>query len=90
MIDACDSCKGTEYTAENPFVKMCRRRPSDPSDMCCVLAGHWDCFTIIRRPYAPVLPTARHDLGEAKATPEDLERWIEGPDARACGYMFIT
>lgn len=88
----CDNCGGTDYTAENPRVLYCRQRPSDKSDMCCVMAGHWQCFSggIEGKAYVAQLPTREHPGSEALATGDDLERWIEGPEARALGYVFLT
>lgn len=40
----CDGCGTVEYTERNPFVEVRVPRPSDPSDMCCIMAGCSDCF----------------------------------------------
>lgn len=40
----CDACGATEYTEANPFVEVRVPRPSDPSDMCCIMAGCLNCF----------------------------------------------
>lgn len=90
MTRQCDSCDGAEYTKDDPFVHACQQRPSDPSDMCCVMWGHWHCLGG-KGPYVPHLPTiSGGDTKGALATPDDIEKWIESPDARAFGYTFIT
>lgn len=90
MGKACDVCDGDVYTPENPRVMLCQRRPSDPSDLCCTMAGHWWCFGTPGRAYVPFLPTVANGGDQALATGDDLERWIEGPDAKALGYVFLT
>lgn len=40
----CDGCGAVEYTFDNPFVEVRVPRPSDPTDMCCILAGCSNCF----------------------------------------------
>lgn len=47
---ACDGCNRTYYTAENPYVEVRVARPSDPSDLVCVLAGCASCFPGNRTP----------------------------------------
>lgn len=89
MTKSCDFCGTSEYTNENPFVRLCQRRPSDKSDMCCVMWGHWRC-TGNSGPYVAQLPTMEHDLGYAVATYTDLETWIESETAQKLGYLFIT
>lgn len=89
MALECDVCDGTEYTQENPHVRYCVRRPSDKSDMCCTMWGHWNCLGG-KGPYVPILPTVAQPGNSAVATYADLERWIETPDARKNGFIFIT
>lgn len=43
-MNVCDGCGGTDFPATDPFVEVRTPRPSDPSDMCCVIAGHRKCF----------------------------------------------
>lgn len=41
----CDNCGGSDYIAErDPFVEVRVPRPSDPSDLVCIIAGHHSCF----------------------------------------------
>lgn len=40
----CDICENEDYNVGNPFVEIRVPRPSDPSDMCCIMAGHDECF----------------------------------------------
>jgi hypothetical protein len=40
----CDACGATEYTAENPFVEVRVTRPSDRTDLCCIMGGCSTCF----------------------------------------------
>lgn len=46
----CDGCGTKEYTKENPFVEVRTPRPSDPSDLCCIVAGCLACFPGTRTP----------------------------------------
>lgn len=80
---ACDRCDGTEYTDENPFVLYRQRRPSDPSDMCCTLAGHKNCIA-----EGTTLPSISTSGGVATA--EQWEEWIESPEAAKAGFCFIS
>lgn len=42
---ACDSCGTVNYIAErNPYVEVRVARPSDPSELVCILAGCNSCF----------------------------------------------
>lgn len=41
---ACDGCGSSEYSSVNPYVEIRTSRPSDPSDLVCVLAGCASCF----------------------------------------------
>lgn len=40
----CDACGTTEFTEANPFVEVRTPRPSDPSGLCCIIAGCLECF----------------------------------------------
>lgn len=81
----CDRCDGTEYTEVNPFVEVCQQRPSDHSEMCCVLAGHMLCMGTTDISKLP-------DIGRSggTATPEQWETWIESPEAAKMGFCFKT
>lgn len=79
----CDQCDGTEYTEENPRVFMCQRRPSDPSEMCSVLAGHKNCYRI-----TDPLPQISESGGIATA--EQWNDWIESPEAQKMGFIFLS
>lgn len=69
--DPCDGCDGTAYTPDDPFVEVRPARPSDPTDLACVLIGHRKCF-----------PGSR--------TPAEWDAYIESPEARAAGHLFLT
>lgn len=77
----CDGCGTTEYSHLNPFVEIRVPRPSDRSDLCCIMAGCSRCFP-------------PHELGTAvaggSATPEQWEDYIESPEAMKAGFMFLT
>lgn len=88
MAYACDVCDSAEYSADNPQVRACQRRPSDHSDLCCVMWGHWLCMGG-SGDYTPQFPTADNP-GGALATYADLGTWIESREAAALGYCFIT
>lgn len=79
----CDICKQHTYTDENPFVEMRIPRPSDPSDMCCVLAGHKNCVGAAKSE----LPQITESGGAA--TVEQWEKWIETKEARSWGFLFL-
>lgn len=85
----CDACGGDEFTGANPLIRYCRQRPSDHSDMCCVMWGHWLCLGG-EGPYVARLPTIANGERDALATLADLETWIESPEARRLEYVFIT
>lgn len=40
----CDGCGISEYSASNPYVEVRVARPSDPSELVCILAGCISCF----------------------------------------------
>lgn len=46
----CDGCGRTEYGGGVKFVEFRRPRPSDPSDLCCTMAGCSDCFPGCKTP----------------------------------------
>lgn len=79
----CDYCKTADYSDENPRVFLCQQRPSDHSEMCCTLAGHKNCLA--RNGSLPA-------IGECGgvATGEQWEAWIEGPEARKLGFLFLS
>lgn len=64
----CDSCGNADYSDENPMVEFRRPRPSDPRDVCCVLAGHMRCFKLT----ADSLSTDEHG---GVATREQWNEW---------------
>lgn len=72
----CDVCNSDAYTAENFFVEARTPRPSDPSDLCCIMAGHLDCFG--------------GSIGGSINTPAGWNEYIESPEAYAAGYLFLT
>lgn len=80
----CDVCQGEDYKDANPFVHVNQRRPSDPSEMCCVMAGHLKCMggSLDR------LPSICESGGIA--TPAQWEAWIESPEAAKAGFLFCT
>lgn len=47
---SCDACGTEEYTPENPFVEVRVPRPSDRTDLCCIIAGCAACFPGTRTP----------------------------------------
>lgn len=77
----CDHCKGEIYTAENPFVEFRTRRPSDPREMCCVMAGHKQCLNVTD------IPSIGNEGGVA--TRQQWEEWIESKAALDAGFMFL-
>lgn len=81
----CDSCDKRTYTAENPFVECRVPRPSDRSDMCCVMAGHLWCFG----PNRPASDLPQIGAEGGLATPEQWQAWIESKDADEAGFAFL-
>lgn len=83
MGKECDSCKISEYTDDNPRVFMCMPRPSDMSEMCCVMAGHRNCIAA-----HSTLP----DIGQSGgvATAEQWEEWIDNDTSLRMGFIFLT
>lgn len=81
----CDSCGKSEYTEADPFVEVCQQRPSDRSEMCCVIAGHASCMGVTDISRLP-------DIGQSggTATPQQWETWIESPEAAKMGFCFKT
>lgn len=84
MATECDNCGNNEYTDDNPLVQVRTRRPSDHSDMCCVMAGHAKCFVED--------PATLPQIGETDgiATPAQWEAWIEKPETAKAGFLFLT
>lgn len=77
-LNLCDSCfRSINYTIDNPFVQYRTRRPSDPAEMTCTLAGHAGCFGVEKVP--------RISGGTGWATPEQWEAWLKSADAKAIG-----
>lgn len=76
MYMTCDVCDSADYNEANPFVEVRTPRPSDPSDLCCILAGHLDCFGGTE--------------GETVRTPSNWSNYIESPEAYASGYLWLT
>jgi hypothetical protein len=81
----CDRCGGVEYPAANPFVEYRQRRPSDQADMCCTTAGHALCMGVTD---VASLPQSAESGGIA--THDQWEAWIESPEARKMGFLWIT
>lgn len=79
----CDHCNGLNYTPDNPRVFCCVPRPSDPSEMCCVLAGHKNCL-------ARDQPVPSICESGGVATGDQWEEWIESPDAMSKGFAFLS
>jgi hypothetical protein len=73
----CDHCGESSYTPANPFVECRTPRPSDPSEMTCVLAGHKTCLRISG------LSTGTEG---GMATPEMWAVWLQSPEAKAAGF----
>lgn len=76
---ACDTCGSKDYTALNPFVEVRIPRPSDRADLCCILAGHGDCFGYRRGQENPSVKT-----------PDEWTEYIESEDAMREGYLWLT
>lgn len=80
----CGICDGEQFTpGTNPFVECRTRRPTIPTEMTCVMAGHLLCIS----PPGLSLPAVGQDNGIA--TPEQWQTWIEGPDAEAKGFQLL-
>jgi len=83
VLGDCDCCGGNIYGADDPFIEIRQRRPSDARDMTCVLAGHKNCLAPTTR-----LPSiAKHG---GVATHEQWIEWIESHEARVLGYLFVS
>ena len=67
MMDTCDICS---EKVDEP-VEVRTRRPSDPSDLCCVMAGCEDCLGPRQHP--------ENHWGSVPSvmTSRDWDRWIE-------------
>lgn len=72
----CDSCGALDYTGVNPYVEVRVPRPSDPSDLCCILGGHLGCFG--------------NSIGTSVNTPSGWDEYIESPEALRNGHLFLT
>lgn len=70
----CDICYGDNY-AVDPYVEVRVERPSDHSDMCCIMAGHASCFG---------------GVGSTVKTPEGWTEYIESAEAYNNGHLFLT
>jgi hypothetical protein len=81
----CDLCGADDYTDANPFVECRIPRPSDKTDMCCVIAGHLNCLSPMPADRLPSIAP----FGGGTATPEQWEHWIENEGA-AAGYQWIS
>lgn len=73
-------CDGHAYTEKDPFVQVRQIRPSDRSDMCCIMWGHLSCMG------------GEVSVGESGGvgTPEQWLDWIESPEAWKAGFLFLT
>lgn len=78
----CDGCGLSNYDAAHPFVEVRQRRPSDQTDMCCVMAGHPKCVGV-----GEALPAICESGGVA--TPDQWEEWITN-EGRKLGFLFLT
>lgn len=78
----CDICEKDGYDDDNPFVEVRQKRPSDPADMTCIMAGHWKCLGGM----AGKEPSPS-ELGGV-ATPEQWQEWIEGP-GESEGFLWL-
>ena len=85
----CDVCNGNIYPYYDPFVKGCKR---DDDAFVCIAWGHWSCINATDEAYSPRLPrlNSTRYVNEGCATPGDLDRWIDSPDAKAHGYDLLT
>lgn len=80
----CDRCKKDDgYSDANPFVEIRQRRPSDPADMTCVLAGHNNCVGTGSIAKLPSIST-----GGGTATPGQWEAWISDEGFKA-GFLWL-
>lgn len=71
-MDNCDTCN-TPLSRED-LVEVRIPRPSDPTDLCCVMAGCVSCFP----------------KGESSRTAAEWNEFIESPEASAKGYLWLT
>lgn len=78
----CDACRSSVYTEDNPFVEIRQRRPSDPTEIACTIAGHKDCM-----PIKGDLPDIASSGGVA--TPKQWQEYIESPEAMLNGHLFL-
>jgi hypothetical protein len=70
ITDPCDACGKAGYTEDNPLVEVRQPRPSDPSDVCCIMAGHANCLGGSGQPGA-------HG---GVATPAEWDAWLADGD----------
>ncbi len=82
--NTCDFCGSEDYTKDNPFVHVTLARPSDPSELCSVMAGHAKCAGHDHT--APFKATK----GQAIGTTKQLNDYIESDEARNNGHHFLT
>jgi len=78
----CDYCDGSVYTDDNPYVEVRIPRPSDPRDLSCVMAGHAKC--------ASSRPTPQTGVHGGIGTPEQWEAFMESPEARQAGLLWLS
>lgn len=79
---SCDAgCGSKDYSEDNPFVEGRTQRPSDKSEMTCVIAGHLRCLT---NKTAADLPSILDR--EGFATPEQWQAWIKSEAAAKAGF----
>lgn len=69
----CDGCNKEVPRADLMLVRV--PRPSDPSDMCCVMWGCADCF-----------PRSEGSCMKDR----DWDSYMETDEARQRGYLFLT
>lgn len=69
----CDTCDKVVPSAELMLVRV--PRPSDPSDLCCIMWGCSDCF-----PFSD----------GTCMTDDQWEVFMESDKARRAGYLFLT
>lgn len=76
------NCDGCGHPVEDP-VELRTRRPSDPADLCCVMAGCEKCFG------APERVKDHWGSIPSRMTAQDWEKWVEkyGPDN---GILWLT
>ncbi len=78
MATTCDGNCGKRVERAD-LVEVRIARPSDPSDLCCIMAGCADCF----RPSSPF-------AGGCQAYAHSWDVYIESACARERGHAFIS